>query len=214
MNDSVGNRQWYIVGRWQEYDGESKANLLRLVVIGVFYLVQLVHFHVLAGTGDRDESFHRAATALAVAGSFVALAVLLCLRSRVFPAAMKFLSTGADLLLLTMLAAVGSGPKSPLIFAYFLIIALAALRFSLRLVWFATLGSLVGYLALVGIKDGKWFDAQHVVRPVEQLMMLASLALTGPIVGQVIRRVRALADDYLLRMAGVVKPGAEEPVHG
>ncbi|MFV1965193.1 MAG: hypothetical protein ACC628_07190 [Pirellulaceae bacterium] len=209
--DPVRQRQWYIVGRWQEYDGEGKSNLLRLVTICLFYLLQLIHFYFLAAPGDRDVAFHRAATALAVAASLVSLGVLLCLRSRMFPAGLKFLSTGADLLLLTMLAAAGAGPNSPVVFAYFLVIAMAALRFSLPLVWFATLFSISGYLALLGIKDDRWFDATHVVDPVEQLMALACLAMTGIIVGQVIRRVRSLADEYSRRVASAHEVTSDEP---
>jgi hypothetical protein len=201
--DPVGQRQWYIVGRWQEYDGEGKANLLRLVTICVFYVLQLIHFYFLTPAGERDLTFHRAATTLAVAASLLSLAVLLCLRGRIFPAGLKFLSTGADVLLLTMLAAVGAGPNSPLVLAYFLVIAMAALRFSLPLVWFATPCTMIGYLALISIKDDRLFDANHVVRPVEQLVMLATLALTGIIIGQVIRRVRSLADEYSQRMAAL-----------
>lgn len=194
-------RQWYIVRRWQEFDGESLANVLRLITIGVFFLVQLLHFYGLATPSERDVLFHRAATGLAAAGSFLSLAVLVCLRRGIFPAALMYVSTGADLLLLSVLAAVGGGPNSPLIFAYFLIIALAALRYRLPLVWFAALGSMAGYLTLVGFKDDRWFDARHVVRPVEQLMMLASLALTGVVLGQIIRRARHLAEEYSQRVS-------------
>jgi hypothetical protein len=38
------------------------------------------------------------------------------------------------------------GPRSPLIVGYFLIPVLAGLRFQLRLVWFATVAVMLGYL--------------------------------------------------------------------
>jgi hypothetical protein len=205
-NDSQNDRQWFIVGRWQEYEGEARANLLRIVAIGVFYIVQLVSFYASTSHDDTDafneaQTFHQAATALAVAGSLVSLAILLCLRRRIFPASLKFISTASDIILLTSLASIGSGPKSPLVVVYFLIIAMAGLRFSLRLVWCATICSMLGYLTLVGIKDEAWFDPVHFVAPVEQVMTLCSLGLTGIVLGQVIRRVRALADDYSRRVA-------------
>ena len=31
------DREWFIVGRWQEYEGEARANLLRIAGIGAFY---------------------------------------------------------------------------------------------------------------------------------------------------------------------------------
>jgi hypothetical protein len=198
---AAGDRQWYIVGRWQEFEGEGRANLLRIVAIGAFYAVQLAYFYRLAEPTEVQIAFHRSATALAVAWSFASLAVLLCLRRRVFPAVLKYLSVGVDIVLLSALASLGSGPHSPLVYAYFLIIVLAGLRFSLPLVWCATAGSMAGYLALVGLadKDG-WFNATHVVEPVEQLVMLLSLALCGVVLGQVIRRVRGLADEYAARL--------------
>jgi hypothetical protein len=193
-------RQWYIVGRWQEYAGEARANLLRIITIGVFYGLQLTNHHLLSGPEQRDASFHRAATALAVAGLFVALAVQLCLQRQIFPSLLKFASTVADIVLVTALAALGGGPHSPLRLAYFLIIAMAALRYSLPLVWCASLGGMLGYLMLVALADkSAWFDADHAVRPIEQLMTLAALSLNGIIIGQIVRRVRGIAEDYRQR---------------
>lgn len=206
----AAERQWYIVERWQEYEGEGRANLLRILAIGVFYFVELVNYHWLApGAADPDfTSYHQKVTALAVAATMVSLAVLLCLRLQVFPAFLKYVSTGCDLLLLTALASVdhgkGSlapdGPESPLVLVFFLVLVLASLRFSLGLIWFATLGSMAGYMALVGLADKKWFDVDHVVPPVTQLITVLSLALTGIVLGQVVRRAKSLAEEYEVRM--------------
>ncbi len=197
---SAGDRQWFIVGRWQEYEGEGRANLLRIMAIGAFYIVQLAHYYGFSEHTQEVVAFHQAATALAAAWTLIAVAILLCLRQRIFPAVLKFVSTGCDIVLLTALASIGSKANSPLVFAYFVIIALAAMRFSLRLIWCATLGGMLGYLALVGLTDTKWFDADHAVPVVTQLVVLLSLALTGIMLGQVIRRVRALADEYAQRL--------------
>jgi hypothetical protein len=197
-------RQWFIVGRWQEYEGEGRANLLRIFAIGAFYLVQLIHFYGFAARDAAQIAFHQKATAVAVAWTMVALAVMLCLRRQIFPAALKYASAGCDLLLLTALASLGAGPHSPLVLVYFLIVALAALRFSLGLVWFSTLGAMAGYWLLVGLADARgsrWFDDQHAVAPVEQLATLLSLAMTGLVIGQVVRRVKALAAEYAQRLA-------------
>lgn len=208
----AAERQWYIVERWQEYEGEGRTNLLRILAIGVFYLVELANYHWLApGAANLDfTAYHQKVTALAVAATMVSLAVLLCLRMQIFPAFLKYVSTGCDLLLLTALASVEhgngnpapDGPESPLVLVFFLILALAALRFSLGLIWFATLGSMVGYMALVGLADKTWFDAEHAVPPVTQLITVASLALTGVVLGQLVRRTKSLAEDFEGRMRG------------
>jgi hypothetical protein len=166
--------------------------------------VQLAQHFWLAQRTEASTAFHQRATAIAVAWTLVAVAVLLALRLRIFPAALKYASTACDLVLLTALATLAAGPKSPLILAYFLIVALAALRFSVGLVWFSTLGAMAGYWLLVGLEDARtsrWFDAQHAVPPVTQLITLLSLGLTGVVIGQVVRRVKTVAEEYAQRKA-------------
>ncbi len=200
----AGDRQWYIVGRWEEFGGEARANLLRIVAIGAFYGVQLAQHYLLATPTTESTAFHQRATAVAVAWTLVALAVMVSLRLRLLPAGLKYAVTACDLLLLTALASLAAGPHSPLVLGYFLIIALSALRFSLGLVWFATLGAMAGYWLLVGLEDAKtsrWFDAQHAVPPVTQLITMLSLGLTGIVIGQVVRRVKSVAEEYADRRA-------------
>src|ERR1700720_2838791 len=106
----VDDRAWYIVGRWREYQGEGRANLLRIVGIAAFYSVELANyrgfrlgFFEMPRLESVDRPFHLAVTALAVAWTMTALAVQICLGRRVFPASLKFLSTGADIVFLTCL---------------------------------------------------------------------------------------------------------------
>ena len=39
------DRAWYIVGRWQEYEGEARANLLRLAAVAAFYAIELINYY-------------------------------------------------------------------------------------------------------------------------------------------------------------------------
>jgi hypothetical protein len=198
------DRQWFIVGRWQEYEGEARANLLRIATIGAFYLVELLNYYGLhLGFFEMpklaDAAFHRVVTGLALGWVVVALAVHLSLAQRFFPAALKYLSTAADIVFLTAILAIADGPKSPLVVGYFLVIVLATMRFSLPLVRFATLGSIVGYLLLLGY--AKWYSAREITVPrYQELIFLLGLAISGVILGQVIRRVRDIAKDYAKRM--------------
>lgn len=198
-----GDRQWFIVGRWQEYEGETRANLLRIIGIAAFYIVELANYYgVRLGAFEMprvvDKPFHQAVTALAVAWTIVSLLVLYCLSHRIFPALLKFVSTACDVVLLTAILVVADGPKSPLVVGYFLLIALSALRFNLPLIWMATAGSMAGYLVLLG--DAKWFDESVRVPRYHQIIFLLALALSGIVLGQVIRRVRHLARDYAARV--------------
>ena len=201
-NVDARDRQWFIVARWQQYEGESRANLLRIVAVGAFYLIQLIQYYWLEPRTAATERFHTAATLLAVAWILLSVAVMLCLRRRIFPAALKYVSTLCDLVLLTALVSTFTEDKakSPLVLAYFLIIAVAGLRFSLPLVWFTTLGAMLGYVYLVGQTDDAWFDGSHAVPVVQQLVTLLSLGLAGVLLGQILRRVRSLADDYAKRL--------------
>jgi hypothetical protein len=200
---------WFISGRLQQYQAEARANLLRIIGVGSFYVIELLNYHgfnlgafELEPTVDRP--FHLAATALAVAWSMFALGTMFCLKWRVFPKAMKTITTAADLLLLTAILLVADGPRSPLVVGYFLIIALASLRIDLRLVRFATVGAMAGYVVLLGY--AKWFAERDVRVPrYEELIVLLALALTGILLGQVIRQVRFIADDYARRVAAVAR---------
>ena len=199
-----GHRQWFIVGRWQEYEGETRANVLRIAGIAAFYIVELVNYYGLHLSGFEmpsvvDKTFHQVVTALAVVWTAVALGILFCLKQRIFPAALKYVSTGCDLLLLTGVLAMADGPRSPLVVGYFLLVALSTLRFHLGLVRFATVGSMAGYIFLLGY--ARWFKGPELHLPrYHQVIFLLALALSGIVLGQVIRRVRELAKDYAERI--------------
>ena len=201
-------RQWFIAGRWQEYEGEARANLLRVLAVATFYAIHLISYHGLRlgvlevpRAEDVNRSFHLAVTALAAVWTLTALAVALCLRQHFFPAGMKFASTAMDLVLLTWILLLGDGPRSSLIVGYFLVIGLAGLRFNLPLVWFATAGAAGGYLFLLGY--ARWFTDRDLRMPrYQQLIVLLALVWSGILLGQLLRRVRSLAEDYSRRLSG------------
>lgn len=210
--DPGPDRHWFIVSRWQQYEGEARANVLRIAGIGAFYLVELVNYYGLnLGFVELpkvvDARFHQTVTALAVAWTMAALGFLLCLRERYFPWHLKFVSSGCDIVLLTAVLAVADGPRSPLVVGYFLLIALATLRLSLSLVWFTTAGTMGGYLFLLAY--ARWFTERDIrVARYSQIIFLLALALTGVVLGQVIRRVRRLAREFADR---VRSPGEDGP---
>src|SRR5262249_57869020 len=92
---------------------------------------------------------------------------------------------------------VAKGPASPLVVGYFLLLALASLRFSLGLIWFATGLSMGSYLVLLGY--ARWVTSRKEEMTVPryyQVLFLIALGLTGIILGQVIRRVRGLGGGF------------------
>jgi len=211
--ESAGDRAWYIAQRWQQYEGEARANLLRIAAIGAFYLLHLWNyfgsqgklpnwgFLELSKAGAVDRQFHLLATLLALSWALAAAAVHLCLRNQVFPRWISAASTAFDLLMLTSVLCISTGPKSPLVVGYFLIIALAAVRFSLPLVRLATVGAGIGYLCVLGMakwpeRFGRDVALDFRVPRYEQLVTLVALILCGVFVGQVVRCARHIAEEF------------------
>jgi hypothetical protein len=205
------DRAWYIVGRWQEYEGEARANLLRLAAVAAFYAIELINYYgvdlgFIHLPKVSDAAFHRTVTAIAAAWALLGLGVHLWLRMHFMPEALKYVATGLDAVLLTLLLMVADGPRSPLVVGYFLIPAIATLRFRLRLVWFATIAAMLGYVWLLG-----WAVRIQGVRDVRvpryhELIFLTALAMSGIIQGQVIRRVKSMAAEYARRQAAAGSP--------
>ena len=170
--------QWRIVTLWQRYDGEVRAAVLRIVAVAVIYGCQLAIMQ-LSTPDDALKEFHRKATYACGAWVLATLAAVVAIQGKVFFRITPYVSTLADLLLLTLVA---------------------AQRFDLALLWAATLGSMVCYMALVGIADDKWFDEKHTTPMIQQLVMLCSLGLAGLMAGQLVRRAKPLAMEYHRRV--------------
>ncbi len=212
----AADRSWYITQRWQQYAGEARVNLLRIASVGIFYLIHLWHYFGTAGKLPNwgvlqlskeavvDERFHTLVTLLALAWVMLAAAVHICLQMRHFPAWLPYASTAGDLVFLTGMLSIASGPRSALVAGYFLIVAMTALRFDLKLVRLATIGGMVGYLCVLGVAKwpatfGREATLDISVPRYHQLMTLAALALTGIIIGQAVRRVRFMAEEFAQR---------------
>jgi hypothetical protein len=198
------DRAWYIVGRWQEYEGETRSNLLRLGAVAAFYAIELINYHgvdlgFIQLPKVSDAAFHRTVTAIAAAWVLLGVGVHLWLRMRLMPEALKYVATCLDVVLLTLLLMVADGPRSPMAVGYFLIPAMAGLRFRLRLVWFATIAAMLGYLVLLGW--AVWIESVRSVRVprYHELIFLTALAMSGVIQGQMVRRVKSMAIRYALR---------------
>ncbi|MCX5797078.1 MAG: hypothetical protein NTY77_16420 [Elusimicrobia bacterium] len=196
---------WFVALRRQEYEGESRANLLRICAIAAFYAVELVNYRGLDLPGLHmprvagvDWSFHLAMTVLAGAWALTGWAVLVLLRARVFPGLLKFASTACDLAYLTAILLIADGPRSPLAVAYFPLLALAGLRFDLALVRFATIGAGLGYAVL--LMHSAWLRPATLVPRYFAVTFILALGFTGIWLGQIIRRTRALAHDFASRL--------------
>lgn len=204
--------RWLALERWQEYLGEYRAAILRLIGIATFYAVQLTNYYgfslgplELPAQESVTREFHQSVTALAVAWTMLGVGVILCLRNRLFPWWLKFAATAGDLVLLTAVLMLADGPRSPLVVAYFVLVAMATLRFSLPLIRCATVGAMLCYLFLNGF--ARWFAERDITVPrYHQLIVLIGLALTGIVIGQAQRLLIQSAKRLAEEADGTEKP--------
>ena len=192
---------WHVTERLASLRGEERANGLRVLGVTVFYAIEVLNYRGLSlgalelpRVEGVDSTFHAAATALAVAWVAVAAAVLVAVKNRIFPPALKYVSTALDLVLVTAVLTLADGPRSPMLVVLFLVIVLSGLRLSRGLVVFATGGAALGYLFLLG--DVLVRRPALAVPAHFQITTLAALLLCGGVVYAILAEVRRAVDVY------------------
>jgi serine/threonine-protein kinase len=159
-----------------------------LLVLAVFYTNHLLL--LLLGAEGEGGSYHPFVTALTAAWAAGAAGFQwLALRSG-RQALVVHGWAALDVLLLTALLWVKDGPASPLVVGYLLLIAVAALRFRTRLVWFVTELSLAAYAALV--VEASWLRPTAPAGPPHiPLVFALGMLLMGTIMSLLLRRLKA-----------------------
>jgi hypothetical protein len=183
----------------EEWAGEVRVNLIRLVAIALFYGHHLLNYHVLKLPLTPD--FHLAATGVAAAWTAAALALHAGLQPRWNPPWLKFATVAFDALMLTSLLVLTDGARSPLVAVLFLLVATAPLRLRRSLVWAATVLALLSFLFVCG--HDRWVRGlpaeQRLPRP-QQVITGIALACAGVLAGQSVRQARRFARDYADRV--------------
>ncbi|MEZ4233001.1 MAG: hypothetical protein R3B89_27725 [Polyangiaceae bacterium] len=144
--------RWQIAKRKQEFRGESFANVVRVVGVLAFYVIEIVNHHgstLLGMPAVVGRDLHAMVTALVGSWVGAALLTVATMRLRYFPIWLKYVTTGVDLALMTAVLAVLDGPRSPMLVGFFLVLALSATRFSQRLVACTGVGALACYGVLL-----------------------------------------------------------------
>jgi hypothetical protein len=124
---------------------------------------------------------------------------------------MKFLILLADMLLISILCMIAGGPRSPLVLLYFLTVATAPLRLSIKLVYVATAGAILGYISVLGYYawyligfDRYYASPQLRIPRGEEAIVCLALIVAGFLAGQSVRQARRLVRGYPLRPAASV----------
>src|SRR6516164_6701012 len=136
MNDA---QAWSDARRLESWAGEARLNLIRLVAVAAFYGYHLLDAYVLRDDPSLHGSYHMQVSVLALAWAVGALTLQLYLVNRWVPAALKYIATGWDLVMITTLLMINRDPHSMLSVLYVVVIAAAALRLCLVLIYVATL---------------------------------------------------------------------------
>lgn len=176
--------------------------------VAVFYAIEVLNYRGLSlgaleipRVEGVDTGFHAAATALAVAWMAVAGSVMIAIKNRIFPPILKYLSTGADLMLITAVLVLADGPRSPVLMVFFLIIVLAGTRLERNLVFFASGGAVLGYLFVIGEVAQRRPELS--VPAHWQITTVAALLLCGVVVSAILSEVRRAVQAYAaLQQAG------------
>lgn len=179
--------------------GEVRLNLVRLAALIAFYATHLVTVCLSRENPDLAGAYHVKVTALVMVWTIGAVVLYLSLSRRSTPPALKYVVTAWDTLLITTLVVLAGGPKSPLLILYFLVIAAAPLRLSLRLVYAATLCAVAGYLFLLGHHafyrigyESYYSTSTERIPRTHEAIFLIGLLTCGVLAGQVVRQTRRL----------------------
>jgi hypothetical protein len=196
--------RWTEIRRLEEWAGETRVNLVRVVALVGLYGQHLVSWEWFRGSW-LTPSYHATVTALVIAWAFLVVALRYFLARGAPPPWLKYAVTAWDTLMVTVLVIVSGGVNRTLVTLYFLVIAAAPLRLSLSLVWCATAASVVGYLVLLG--HAKWYEPAQRLPRQQQVIFVLALLVAGLLAGQVVRQARRAAKESVGAGASGGPPG-------
>jgi hypothetical protein len=194
---------WDDVRRLEEWAGEVRVNLVRLVGVLLFYGRHVFEYALAPPEAPVRGPYHLRVTAIAAVWAALVILVQFQLRRRSVPPWLKYVATACDLFLVTLLCMAAGGPRSPLVLLLFLVIAMAPLRLSLPLVYATTTGAVFAYLCLLAFYA--WFKvgyAKYYATPElriprgEEAVYVLALLVAGLLAGQVVRQARRIAAGY------------------
>jgi hypothetical protein len=206
----MSQARWEDARRLESWAGEMRVNMLRTLAVLVFYIYHLINFYLvkdyfLQKDPTLTEAYHFRVTAIFFLWGVLCFALYHTLIQRYVPVWLKYAVVGLDLGLVTALCVLNpAGPTSAFMGLYFVVIATSPLRLCIRLVWFATLGALVGAGFVLGhhilVRVGRevYYTAENTQRvpgSSEVIFVLCVLA-AGLFAGQMVRGVRRLLEGY------------------
>jgi nitrate/nitrite transporter NarK len=202
---------WPGAQRVEAWAGELRVNRIRLVALIVFYVRHLVDMYMLhagpPGAHSADPGvtarYHLGVTIIIILWGGMSAGLAWMLATRRVPPALKYVAVAWDLAMVTAIGVLAGEPRSPLMLLYFVVIASAPLRLSLKLIYVATFGAWIGYAIvlawyawyLVGF-DRYYATPELRIPRSHEVIMLLSLGAAGLMAGQVVRQARRLVGGH------------------
>lgn len=214
MNETIENIErpdetasWEAARRIESWAGEIRVNRLRLAAIIVFYVRLLIDVYVNRQNQALWGRYFHLATMIVLAWAALVLYLHWALSQRRMGEKLKYLAVIWDLAMVTLLGIIARDPRTPLMLLFFVVIASASLRLSLKLVWVATLGAMTGYAIVLAyyawwvIGWDKYYATPElrIPRSVEFIWLLA-MGAAGLMAGQVVRQMRRVCIGYPVAM--------------
>jgi hypothetical protein len=206
----MSDERWADARRLEGWAGEVRVNLVRAAALIVFYGNHLLDVHVYG----RDRSpeamaYHAQVTIIVIAWVLAVFLLHGCLRRRWVPPGLKYAATFWDVAMISALLTVSpDGPRSPLLYLYFVVVAASALRLSLPLVYAATLGVMLAALLVMGYyvyyrvgREAYYAEGSlYRVARSSEIVFLLAVGAAGLFAGQVVRQARRLVRGYPVRV--------------
>jgi hypothetical protein len=189
---------WHDAQRVESFAGEIRINRIRLIGIIVFYARHLIDVYMLRHDPAIAGAYHSRVTGVVVAWALLVAGLHWMLSQRRFDPSLKYIAVIWDLVMVTLLGVI-AGPRHALVVLFFVVIATAPLRLSLKLVWVATVGAWIGYSivlmwyawVVIGWHQYYSHPELRIPRSQEAIFILA-LGAAGLCAGQSVRQMRRL----------------------
>jgi hypothetical protein len=202
----MSDERWADARRLEAWAGEVRVNLIRAAALLVFYGHHLLVVYVYGGDrSDEAVVYHAKVTVIALAWMATVFLLHICLTRRWVPPWLKYAATFWDIAMISaLLTASPDGPRSPLLYLYFVVLATAPLRLSLPLVYATTFGIMAAALVVMGYyvfyrvgREAYYAaDSPYRIARSSEIIFLLAVGTAGLLAGQVVRQARRVARGY------------------
>jgi hypothetical protein len=202
----MSDDRWADARRLEAWAGEVRVNLLRAVALIVFYGHHLLDVYIYGGDRSPEAAvYHANVTAIVLAWTGTVVVLYVCLSRRWVPPGLKYAATFWDIAMISTLVMTSpAGPRSSLLYLYFVVLASAPLRLSLPLIYATTLGTMaaatlvMGHYVFyrVGRDDYYAAGSSYRIEKSSEIVFLLSIGAAGLFAGQLVRQAQRLVRGY------------------